>query len=103
MWCMPKTWILMKACFVRLYYGKHEQSATKTMTKAETINWQTQVKVQGLKWPLTLGPYKLMGPVNNLGAWRWYERQFEEGMTQRIKVNHLLKAIDLKAFCEDSF
>ena len=73
------------------------------MTKAETFNWQAQFRVQGLEWPLTLGPYKLMGPANRLGAWRWYERQFEEGMTQRIKVNHLLKPIDLKAFCEDSF
>jgi hypothetical protein len=36
MWCTPKMQILMKACFVRLYYGKHEQFATKTMSKAET-------------------------------------------------------------------
>jgi hypothetical protein len=60
------------------------------------------VEVQGLAWPPTLGHYKLMGPVNKLGSWRWYERRFD-GMTQRIKVNHFLEVIDLQGFCDDSF
>ena len=58
-------------------------------------------KIEGLEWPPTLGHFKLMGPVNRLGAWRWYERQFD-GMTQRVKVDHLLRPIDLKGFCDDS-
>jgi len=60
------------------------------------------VNVQGFDWPPILGPYKLMGPVNNLGSWRWYERQFD-GITQRVKVDHLLRPIDLKGLCDDSF
>jgi len=62
----------------------------------------THLKVQGLEWPLMLGHYKLMGPANKLGSWRWYECKFD-GMTQRVKVNHLLEPIDLKGFCDDSF
>jgi hypothetical protein len=47
------------------------------------------VKVQGLNWPATLGDFTLVGPVNNHGAWRWYERQCN-GATHRIKVDHQL-------------
>jgi hypothetical protein len=61
-----------------------------------------QVGVQGFEWPSVLGHYSLMGPVNRLGSWRWYERKFD-GMTQRVKVNHLLEPIDLRGFCDDSF
>ena len=47
------------------------------------------VTVQGLNWPATLGDFTLVGPVNNHGAWRWYERQCN-GATHRIKVDHQL-------------
>ena len=66
------------------------------------IDAAIQVKVQGFEWPSVLGHYSLMGPVNRLGSWRWYEHKFD-GMTQRIKVNHLLEPIDLKGLCDDSF
>ena len=45
--------------------------------------------VQGLNWPATLGDFTLVGPVNNEGAWRWYER-YHNGTTERIKVDHQL-------------
>ena len=60
----------------------------------------TFAKIQGFDWPSTLGAYTLMGPVNKLGSWRWYELKFD-GMTQRVKVNHLLRPIDLKGICHD--
>jgi hypothetical protein len=66
------------------------------------INAAIQVRVQGFEWPSVLGHYSLMGPVNRLGSWRWYERKFD-GITQRVKVNHLLEPIDLRGFCDDSF
>jgi hypothetical protein len=47
------------------------------------------VTVKGLNWPATLGDFTLVGPVNNQGAWRWYERQCN-GATHRIKVDHQL-------------
>jgi len=47
------------------------------------------VTVQGLNWPATLGDFTLVGPVDNQGAWRWYERQCN-GATHRIKVDHQL-------------
>ncbi len=48
------------------------------------------VRVQGFNWPETLGDFTLVGPVNNEGAWRWYERQYN-GTTYRIKVDHELR------------
>lgn len=66
------------------------------------IDASIQVKVQGFEWPSVLGHYSLMGPVNRLGSWRWYERQFD-GMVQRVKVNHLLDPIDFRGLCNDSF
>jgi hypothetical protein len=53
--------------------------------------WAT-VTVQGLNWPATLGDFTLVGPVNNHGAWRWYERQ-HNGATHRIKVDHQLQCL----------
>ena len=50
------------------------------------------VTVQGLNWPKTLGDFALVGPVNNEGAWRWYERQYND-TTYRIKVDHQLRPI----------
>ena len=32
------------------------------------------IQCTGLPWPKQIGNYRLMGPVNSLGAWRWYER-----------------------------
>ena len=45
--------------------------------------------ITGLAWPETLGDFTLMGPVNRLGSWRWYQ--------QRIKINgaHVTKRIKL--------
>lgn len=48
------------------------------------------VKVQGLNWPATLGDFTLVGPVDNQGAWRWYERQ-HNGTTERVRVDHQLQ------------
>jgi hypothetical protein len=53
------------------------------------------VKVEGLPWPEQIGNYRLMGPVNSLGAWRWYERGpigKHHGLA-RVKVSSQLKAI----------
>ena len=47
------------------------------------------VTVQGLNWPATLGDFTLVGPADNQGAWRWYERQCN-GATHRVKVDHQL-------------
>ena len=52
------------------------------------------VTVQGLNWPATLGGFTLVGPVNNEGAWRWYERH-HDGTTERIKVDHQLQPLGL--------
>jgi hypothetical protein len=56
-----------------------------TMAATERLT----VTVQGRDWPATLGDFTLVGPVNNHGAWRWYERQYN-GATHRIKVDHQL-------------
>ena len=48
--------------------------------------------VRGRNWPATLGDLTLVGPVNNEGAWRWYERHIN-GTVQRIKVDHQLRPV----------
>ena len=56
----------------------------------------TTFAIKGLKWPKTLGIYTLMGPVNDLGSWRWYEhRAIIDGkaMSERIKINSQLQPI----------
>lgn len=50
------------------------------------------VTVQGLNWPATLGDFTLVGPTDNQGAWRWYERQ-HNGTTERVKVDHQLQPL----------
>ena len=47
------------------------------------------VKVQGINWPAALGDFTLVGPADNQGAWRWYERQ-RNGTTERVRVDHQL-------------
>jgi hypothetical protein len=64
------------------------QQLNRTSPPQAPERWAT-VKVQGLDWPATLGDFTLVGPVNNQGAWRWYERQCN-GATHRIKVDHQL-------------
>lgn len=59
---------------------------------------QLCVQVKGLSWPAKQGPHTtLLGPVNNLGKFRWYygffsrmDRCFD---LRCVKVNHLLEAI----------
>ena len=51
------------------------------------------ITVQGLDWPATLGNFTLVGSVNNQGAWRWYERQHDDGTIERIKVDHQLQPL----------
>jgi hypothetical protein len=51
------------------------------------------VTVQGLNWPATLGDFTLVGPVNNQGAWRWYERLHRLGHTERVRVDHQLMPV----------
>jgi hypothetical protein len=53
------------------------------------------IKVEGLPWPEKIGNYHLMGPVNSLGAWRWYERNSSgkhHGLA-RVKVSSQLEAM----------
>jgi hypothetical protein len=53
------------------------------------------IKVEGLPWPEKIGNYHLMGPVNSLGAWRWYERNSSgkhHGLA-RVKVSSHLEAM----------
>lgn len=52
------------------------------------------VTVQGLNWPATLGDFTLVGPADNQGAWRWYERQ-HNGTTERVRVDHQLQPLGL--------
>jgi len=53
------------------------------------------IKVEGLPWPEKIGNYHLMGPVNSLGAWRWYERNSsgEHHGLARVKVSSQLEAM----------
>jgi len=48
--------------------------------------------IQGLNWPPTLGDFTLVGPADNAGAWRWYERH-HDGTTERIRVDHQLQPL----------
>ena len=50
------------------------------------------VTVRGFNWPATLGDFTLVGPADNQGAWRWYERQ-RNGTTERVKVEHQLQRL----------
>jgi hypothetical protein len=53
------------------------------------------VKVEGLPWPEEIGDFRLMGPINSLGAWRWYKRvpALKRLGLVRVKVNSQLEAI----------
>jgi hypothetical protein len=51
------------------------------------------VTVQGRDWPATLGDFTLVGPVNNQGACRWYERRHHDGTIEHIKVDHQLQPL----------
>jgi hypothetical protein len=54
----------------------------------------TEIKVNGLNWPLRLGPYAtLLGPANNLGSFRWYY-----GFFSREDENYDLKCFKLDGF-----
>ena len=46
------------------------------------------VRIQGRPWPESIGDFKLMGPVNALGAWRWYQHGGE-----RVKVDWQLQPV----------
>ena len=48
------------------------------------------VTVQGLNWPAALGDFTLVGPADNQGAWRWYERRSGHGV-ERVKLDHQLR------------
>jgi hypothetical protein len=64
------------------------QQLNRTSPSPAPERWAT-VTVQGLNWPATLGDFTLVGPADNQGAWRWYERQCN-GATHRVKVDHQL-------------
>jgi len=52
--------------------------------------------VPGRYWPATLGLFTLMGPVNRLGAWRWYQHSIVidgQQTTQRVKIDSQLQPI----------
>jgi hypothetical protein len=51
------------------------------------------VTVQGRDWPATLGDFTLVGPADNQGACRWYERRHHNGTIEHIKVDHQLQPI----------
>jgi hypothetical protein len=63
------------------------------MTHPITPPPELTITVQGLDWPVTLGNFTLVGSVNNQGAWRWYERQHDDGTIERIKVDHQLQPL----------
>jgi hypothetical protein len=53
-------------------------------------------RVSGLDWPATLGDFSLMGPVNRLGAWRWYQRSVvidDQQVIERVKIDSQLQPI----------
>lgn len=76
------------------YCAIHKQSGQRESKKISLLEF-TVSKVQALNWPDTVGEYKLMGPANNLGAWRWYEFQLKDTVS-RMKVNCFLEPIDVK-------
>jgi hypothetical protein len=51
------------------------------------------VTVKGLNWPATLGDFTLVGPADNQGAWRWYERPHPDGTTERVRLDHQLQPL----------
>jgi len=58
----------------------------------------TVIQVKGLNWPAKQGPHTtLLGPVNNLGKFRWYYGFFssmDRCLNLRcVKINHLLEVI----------
>ena len=56
---------------------------------------ETMIQCTGFPWPEQIGNYRLMGPVNSLGAWRWYERGpigKHHGLA-RVKVSSQLEAM----------
>lgn len=60
------------------------------LVQESAIGMKFSVRVDGLNWPETLGDFTLVGPVNNVGSWRWYERTFElDGVqtTERVMVD----------------
>ena len=52
------------------------------------------VKMQGFDWPATLGYFTLVGPADNQGAWRWYERRTGRGV-ERVRIDHQLRPMGL--------
>ena len=66
------------------------------LVRESAIGSKFSVRVDGIDWPKTLGGFTLVGPVNNTGAWRWYERTFElNGVqtTERIIVDYGLNFV----------
>ena len=53
------------------------------------------IKVEGLPWPEKIGDFRLMGPINSLGAWSWYKRvpALKRHGLSRVKVNSQLEAM----------
>jgi hypothetical protein len=70
-------------------YGQVYQQRLTALTDELEGQRTGPFTVQGLNWPATLGDFTLVGPVNDEGAWRWYER-YHNGTTERIKVDHQL-------------
>lgn len=66
------------------------------LVRESAIGLKFSARVDGLDWPETLGDFNLVGPVNNTGSWRWYERTFElNGVqtTERVMVDSGLNFI----------
>jgi predicted HAD superfamily Cof-like phosphohydrolase len=66
------------------------------LVRESAIGLKFSARVDGLDWPETLGDFTLVGPVNNTGSWRWYERTFElNGVqtTERVMVDSGLNFI----------
>lgn len=63
----------------------------------------TSVQVQGLNWPARLPGYDLLGPVNNLGKFRWYCKTYyyvgESGLERLgfkcIKIDNYLRPVSV--------
>lgn len=66
------------------------------LVQESAIGLKFSARVDGRDWPETLGDFTLVGPVNNIGSWRWYERTFElDGIqtTERVIVDSSLNFV----------
>ena len=92
----PTDWRAL--CAELLYAWRVGDDIAGPMNRAATALAQPEpfiVTVKGLNWPATLGDFTLVGPADNQGAWRWYERPHPDGATERVRVDYQLQPLGL--------